>query len=248
MVSIRCGDRLFDNLSAVIFDKDGTLADPGDFLLNLARRRTRLVDARIPGVQEPLLMAMGVLDGAIDPAGLMAVGSYWETSIAAAAYVAETGRGWRESLKIVEASFAEADQAWGNKAPHTPMFEDALPCLQRLHGTGLKLGIASADTPENVAQFVEHYGLSKYFSAQLGSDRYLAKPSSAFLAKACTALGVTPSQVLIVGDSLTDVELARQSDTAGCILVDRGGTNGQAVSAADTVVPELTALEICGSP
>lgn len=258
MISVRCDQHKFDDIRAVLFDKDGTLADSGNFLARLGRRRARLIDARIPGVQEPLLMAMGISDDGTDPAGLMAVSSRWETEVAAAAYVAETGRGWREALTIVSASFAEADADWGGKAAHTPPFGDVSACLQHLRKSGLKLGIASADTSDNVREFVEHYGLSSYFDLVLGSDlplgsegqlptfdgdRQAVKPEAAFLEKACDLLKVAPSQLLVVGDSLADVELARQADTAGCILIDRGGADSEAIAAAAVTLPTLTALQ-----
>ncbi|MGF1513594.1 MAG: HAD family hydrolase [Elainellaceae cyanobacterium] len=248
MVSIRCGDRLFDDVRAVLFDKDGTLANTGNFLVGLGRRRARLIDARIPGVQEPLLMAMGILDDGIDPAGLMAVGSRWETSVAAAAYVSETGRGWREALAIVHTSFAEADATWSDKAAHTPLFGDAVPCLRRLCEAGLRLGIASADTTDNVEQFVEHYALATYFDLMLGSDRQRAKPEKEFLLWACDALAVAPQQMLIVGDSQADVDLARQAETAGCVLIDRGSGDPKARADAHAVASVLTALQLQISP
>ncbi|NES40040.1 MAG: HAD family hydrolase, partial [Moorea sp. SIO2C4] len=97
MVTIRCGKVTFPNIEAVIFDKDGTLEDSQVYLRELAYKRSRLIDAQIPGIGEPLLMAFGVQDDTLDPTGLMAVGSRRENEIAAAAYIAETGRGWLES-------------------------------------------------------------------------------------------------------------------------------------------------------
>ena len=60
MVTLQVQNITFKNIEAVIFDKDGTLEDSGDFLRNLAQKRSRLIDAQIPGVGEPLLMAFGV--------------------------------------------------------------------------------------------------------------------------------------------------------------------------------------------
>ncbi|HEY9633534.1 MAG TPA: HAD family hydrolase, partial [Coleofasciculaceae cyanobacterium] len=94
MVTIRCRDVTFSNIQAVIFDKDGTLEDSQVFLRELGQKRSRIIDAQIPGIGEPLLMAFGINGDTLDPTGLMAVGSRRESEIAAAAYIAETGRGW----------------------------------------------------------------------------------------------------------------------------------------------------------
>jgi phosphoglycolate phosphatase-like HAD superfamily hydrolase len=74
VVSIRCKGVTFQNIEAVLFDKDGTLANSEAFLRSLAQKRSRMIDAQFPGVQEPLLMAFGVDGERLDPAGLMAVG------------------------------------------------------------------------------------------------------------------------------------------------------------------------------
>ena len=110
MVAINCQDVIFQDIQAIIFDKDGTLEDSQEFLRNLGQKRARLIDAKIPGIGEPLLMAFGIDANNINPTGLMAIGSRRENEIAAAAYIAETGRGWLESLTIAKEVFAETDQ------------------------------------------------------------------------------------------------------------------------------------------
>ncbi len=108
------------NIQAVLFFKDSTLADVESFLKSIGQKRSRLIDAKIPGVQEPLLMAFGLEDNQINAAGLLAVGTR-RKAIAAAAYVAETGRNWVEALEIASTAFAEADQYLQRKADHTPL-------------------------------------------------------------------------------------------------------------------------------
>ena len=68
-----------------LFDKDGTLEDSAAYLRNLGQKRSRLIDAQIPGTQDPLLMAFGIDRDCLDPTGLLAVGSRRENEIAAAA-------------------------------------------------------------------------------------------------------------------------------------------------------------------
>ena len=89
MVAINCRGVIFQDIQAIIFDKDGTLEDSQEYLRNLGQKRARLIDARIPGIGEPLLMAFGINGHEINSTGLMAVGSRLENEIAAAAYIAE---------------------------------------------------------------------------------------------------------------------------------------------------------------
>jgi phosphoglycolate phosphatase len=218
LVTIRCKTQLFDPVQAVIFDKDGTLANAEEFLRNLAQRRARLIDAQIPGVQEPLLMAFGIEGDRINPAGLMAVGTRLENEIAAAAYVAETGRDWVASLQLVRSAFEEADKYRSKKAEQTPLNPGALALIQQLTQAGIKLAILSSDSAANVREFVETHELQPYFPALYGVDeRYLAKSDPELIQQVLTDLAVAPEQILMVGDSQVDVQIAHDTAMAGCI-------------------------------
>jgi phosphoglycolate phosphatase len=113
MATIKCGDKTFPDIQAILFDKNGTLEDSESYFRSLGQRGARIIDAQVPGIGEPLLMAFGINGDRLDPAGLMAVGSRRETETAAAAYIAETGRGWFESLTIARQALAEAEQYIG---------------------------------------------------------------------------------------------------------------------------------------
>lgn len=160
MVDIICRGYRFRAVQAILFDKDGTLVDSFGFLRELAQKRARLVDARIPGVGEPLLMAFGIHDQQLDPTGLMAVGGRRDNVIAAAAYVAETGRSWSESLAIAHAAFTEADNYLQRNDQTCPLFPGSDAVLRSLAAAGLKLGILSADSTANVIAFAERYQLT----------------------------------------------------------------------------------------
>lgn len=239
--------REFPQIRAVLFDKDGTLAQSQDFLRSLAVRRARLVDGQVPGVQEPLLLAFGVEGDRIHPGGLMAVGSRRDNEIAAAAYVAETGRDWFGALALVEHAFAEADRdaqiphspnPTQRKAQQTPLFAPARPLLQTLAEAGIALGIISGDTTENVAAFVTEYGLQDWIALAWGVDRPPAKPDRACFLAACQALGVAPEETVMVGDATGDMAMGRSAGAAACIGVTWGWSQPPTLPQADVVLSQ----------
>jgi phosphoglycolate phosphatase len=241
MPTIDCANHKFTDIQAIIFDKDGTLEDSGSYLRNLAQKRARLVDAQIPGVGEPLLMAFGVQDGRLDLAGLQAVGSRYENEIAAAAYIAETGRGWSEAMQIVDRAFAEADRVM--ESTPAAMFPGCREAIAAYAQAGIKLGILSAATTSQVVKFAEYHQLQANFQSLLGSDREFAKPDLRLFHQACQELGVNPAQTLMVGDSVWDMSMARKGGAAGCIGIawDR---SGQALSGADVMISSLVELRV----
>ena len=240
MTTIKCKDKTFSNIQAILFDKNGTLEDSEVNLRHFAQKAARIIDAQIPGIGEPLLMAFGVNGDSLDAAGLMAVASRRETEIAAAAYIAETGRGWIESLKIARESLDEADKYLGDSA--SPLFAGSLEILQKLSQTELKLGILSAATTQEVNQFVKVHQLDEYLDLEMGVDGNIFKPDPALFLEACKKLGVEPNTTLMVGDSVGDMQMARDAKAAGCIGITWIGKYDN-VRGADVVINQLDEIQ-----
>ncbi|MEH2326314.1 MAG: HAD family hydrolase [Nostoc sp.] len=241
MATIKCRNITFDNIQAILFDKNGTLEDSETYLRSLAQRAARLIDAQVPGIGEPLLMAFGIDGNILDPAGLISVASRRETEVAAAAYIAETGKGWFESLKIARQALDEAEK-YIEKTP-SPLFVGSLDLLKYLRKTGLKLGILSAATSDEVHKFVENHQLSDYIQLEMGVDGGPTKPDPVLFLQACQGLGVQPGTTLMVGDSVGDMQMARDAKAAGCIgitWVDKSDN----VRGADVVINQLDEIQI----
>ena len=243
MVTIYCRGVTFSDIQAIIFDKDGTLQNSQEFFRNLGQKRARLIDAKIPGTGEPLLMAFGIDGDNISPRGLMAVGSRQENEIAAAAYIAETGRGWVESLTIAKETFDEADQILQRSIP-SPLFLGSLEVLKYLSEAGIKMGILSSDSTGAVQNFVKYYQLSDYIQLAMGVDNYISKPDPRLFLQACEKLGLEPATVLMVGDAPTDIEMAKNAGSAGCIGIAWDQLEVNYLQRADVAIANLEDIKV----
>lgn len=241
LATIKCKNLTFSHIEAVLFDKNGTLEDSESYLRILGQKSARIIDSQIPGIGEPLLMAFGIDGNHLDPAGLMSVASRQETVVAAAAYIAETGRGWFECLKIACQALEEAEQ-YVRKTP-SPLFVGSLEILKSLSTAGLKLGILSAATTEDVKNFVTTHQLRDYLQLEMGVDAGPSKPDPALFLAACQALGVAPAATLMVGDSVGDMQMARHAKAAGCIGITWTG-QADHVKGADVVINQLDEIQV----
>jgi phosphoglycolate phosphatase len=244
LTTIYCKKQKFDNIKGIIFDKDGTLEDSQSFLREVAYKRVRTLDAQIPGIGELLLMAFGVQDNKLDPTGLIAVGSRRENEIAAAAYIAETGRSWFESLAIAQNAFVEVDKYLSRQTNTSPLFAGSLEVLKFLSEGGLKLGILSADTSAGIQAFVDRHQLSSYIQMIMGVDRGLSKPDPALFLLACQELGVEPKATIMVGDSQGDIEMAKAAGAAGTIGICWGNPQALHLENADVAIARLDEIQI----
>lgn len=244
MATITCRNITFSQIQAILFDKNGTLEDSESYLRSLGQKGARIIDAQIPGIGEPLLMAFGIDGNNLDPAGLISVASRKETEIATAAYIAETGKGWFESLKIARQALAEAEQYVGISP--SPLFPGSLEVLKSLSTAGLKLGILSAATTLDVQKFVTFHQIRDYLQLEMGVDEGISKPDPTLFIQACQALGVEPGATLMVGDSVGDMQMARNAQAAGCIGITWIG-NLDNVKGADVVINKLEEIQIVES-
>ena len=244
MVTLTVKDKIFTDIEAIVFDKDGTLANTESYLIQLGQKRSRLVDAQVPGVQEPIQMAYGLDNGKLNPEGMMAIASRKECEIATAGFVAETGKPWIESLNLCQSVFSEAADYLDPKCEHTPLLDGIVDLLQRLSAHPVKIGVLSSDVTENVNAFVDHHGLQDYVHLGQGVEGMLAKPDPQVLLNFCQKLQVEPKKTVMIGDSAADIQMAIAAQAGGNIGVTWGWQTPIQLPQADVEVNSPDQIQI----
>ncbi len=220
----QCGQETvhFANIAAVIFDKDGTLANSGHYLHQLAEARLKHLRAIAPAIEAPLRHSFGVTAQSIRADGLQAIGSREENLVAAAAHLAGAGYGWVAAREMATAAFAAADRELSPKAPFTPPFSEVIDLVKRLYEAGLILAVLSGDRTVEVEAFLHTYGLQGFFQIAMGSDCSPPKPDPTPLKKICAELKIPLAQTIVIGDADADGLMAQRAAAAGCIGVNWG--------------------------
>lgn len=208
MAVILCSGVEFDGIKAIIFDKDGTLADSHQYLRYLGEKRAALIDAIVPNLKASILQTFGC-GSQLDPAGLMAVGTREENEIAIATLIEQQGYHPTEARSIVRSTFQLADRQLPRKATLTPLFAGVIELVRSL--SSLKLGILSSDIEANIRDFTQQYKLSSYFQGIVGAQTGISKPNRKLLFLICEALDVEPEAALVIGDTIADTKLTQQS-------------------------------------
>lgn len=183
---------------AYLFDFDGTLFDSKESLLPVWRYAFK--KAGIVGVSEEQCEEFShhPLKYAADQTGVKDFDSFYHAIT--------------EGLELEETIKA------------TKMFPDTVSIIATLFSRGLPLGIVSSNVSTHIERVLEDKGVAKYFSVLSCSDLYSApKPNPEPCFYGLERMGLAPSKsICLVGDSLQDVECAKNAGITG-ILLDRNG-------------------------
>jgi phosphoglycolate phosphatase len=122
---------------------------------------------------------------------------------------------------------------------HADVYPGVIEGLQKLQGQGLRLACLTNKPTAFAEQLLAAKGLRGFFSQVFGGDAFeRKKPDPLPLIKTCEALGVLPSQTVMVGDSSNDAQAARAAGVS-VVLVTYGYNHGHPIQE----VPALAHLD-----
>jgi phosphoglycolate phosphatase len=130
-----------------------------------------------------------------------------------------------------------------NLTTRTKIYEGARELLEQLHGEGRRLGICTNKNHALTVEILEQLDLAKYFPSVIGErEGYPRKPNPAPLLEVVAALGASPQDALMAGDSEADVACARAAGMP-VLVVDFGySRTAPEALGADAVISRLSEL------
>src|SRR4051812_49163510 len=118
------------------------------------------------------------------------------------------------------AAAAEMEEAWVH-AHHFELYDDALPTLDALRERGLRIGLLS-NSARDLDAFVGYHGLT--VDAVLTSRSHgKTKPHETIFRRMLELLDVAPADALMVGDTVEDDVAGALAVGMRAVLVDREG-------------------------
>lgn len=95
------------------------------------------------------------------------------------------------------------------------------PTLAAVRSAGATQSILSAYRDATLKEIVGHFGLTQHFSHLAGLDDIYAHSKSELGRKQVAALGIPPRDIVLIGDTVHDLEVARELGV-DCVLVAAG--------------------------
>ncbi|WP_105381616.1 HAD family hydrolase [Neorhizobium alkalisoli] len=228
----------FDKIAGILFDKDGTLLRYDESWGPVNREAARIAAAGDADLEPQLLFS-----GGMDPVS----GHTRPDSLLAAGNAAEIAAGFVSAGSPVEVGELTRllDDLFIRSAEFSVPVTDLAALFSRLKARGLKLGVASSDNEEAIRQTAIRFGFIECLDFIAGYDSgHGVKPEPGMVLGFCSAVGLEPSAVAMVGDNNHDMHMGRNAGVGLKVAVLTGTGSRETLSAAsDICLDDITLLE-----
>lgn len=225
-------------IKGVLFDKDGTLFDYYRTWVPILQGAALLAARGDEAMAARLLDVCGfdAETGRVAAGGVLAAGN----TIELAGLWLSADKGWEVTTlaRMLDEHFAA--EAPLRSAPVT----DLVSFFRELRTLGYRTGIATNDNEASALATVSRFELNDHVEFVCGYDSgHGVKPEPGMVHAFCTATGLVPSQVAMVGDNFHDLEMARLAGAGLKVGVLTGTSLRSDLEAhADIVLDSIVAL------
>ncbi len=193
-------------IKGILFDKDGTLLEYADFWLPVAREAIReMLETRLADLAllSPMLEAVGADQGI---SGVLCHGTYGAIAEALNGVLLSACPHAAPITAEENAATVAKHLSKGVLHPTCPNIANVFDALQK---KGLKLALATSDNTPISRNCLDALGILPYFDAIYADDGLVPpKPDPYFIRQFCQEFDLTPDEVIMVGDTVSDMRFA----------------------------------------
>lgn len=229
---------------AIIFDKDGTLLDFDAYWVEVTIKAVKSVLKEIGMDITPLneiLLSFGIKGSVTDIDGIVCKGTYEQMGNAMYAVLKNYGfEGSSEKIieLVVEACNKNADA--GIIKPTTPKLKEV---LTELKTKGKKLVVVTTDNVQITHKCLETLGIEDLFDKIYTDDgKTPKKPDPYCILDYCSISGFEKQKVVMVGDTMTDINFAKNAGISVISLAHTEETKKRLSPYADEVILDFANL------
>ena len=232
------------NAEAIIFDKDGTLMDFDAFWVTVSVRAIEDVLKRFNkdcGVVLKILEALGVYNGVTDINGVLCQGTYEQ--IGCVVYeilnASDCGTSCDEVVRAVVSAYNKNFGVGEVK----PTCYDLVGILTELKRRNKKLAVVTTDNEFMTHKCLKSLGIESLFDKIYTDEGKIpTKPNPYCVFDFCKFVDVEKERIVMVGDTMTDVNFARNAGIAMIGFAKNDKNKSILSSQTNTVISEMSRL------
>ena len=245
-------------IKAIIFDKDGTLSNSEEYLLELAKTRIEFSEnkfkelkinhLKIYLLKRLLISIYGLKKNYLSADASLAIASREQNIISTATIFSLFNFDWFKSISIVQEIFEEVDIFLSNKKddiqnPRT-LISGALDLLVSLKKQGVHIALMTNDTQAGIEQFICKNKLEGIFDYLWSAENKPSKPNPEAVIELCKKMNLQPSDCALISDADTDLRMAKKANLPISIGFTGGWRNPPYLTEKQFLVENLNELSI----
>ena len=245
-------------VKAIIFDKDGTLSNSEECLLELAKTRVdfavdkfkklKINNFKIFLLRKLLNSIYGIKNQALSANACLAIASKKQNIISTATIFTLFGFDWFKSLSISQNIFDEVDIFLSKnqkkiKKKRT-LISGAFDLLIALKRKGVSIALMTNDTQAGIDEFIYSNNLEDMFDYLWSAENKPSKPNPKAVIELCKRMKINPSECALVSDSDTDLKMAKEAGIPIIIGFTGGWKHPPTLTEKQFIIEKLNELNI----
>ena len=231
MKTVKFGTRVF-RPELIIFDKDGTLTDFRKTWVPILDKRIEIIYEQlkeklqkksIKTLKNEIYETFGILDDRIDAHGPFPYTPPREDEIIISTILYKSGIPYYEAKRATHHAIEKADTLL-NRVDFTVLFRGVRETLAALRKNKIKLTVATADQTAMARDILKSQNIYDLFDYIVGADQVKNdKPDPEMIFKTADAMDADLKKIVMVGDSIVDMEMGRRAVIGLVVGVLEGG-------------------------
>ena len=261
MAELFIRDTPIGSIKSILFDKDGTLSNSEDVLLELAKTRiefavTQFKKLKINKIKITLLKKLlknvyGLKKQSLSANASLAIASKEHNIISTATVFTLFGFDWFKSLSISEKIFNEVDIFLRNKKvgmqKQRTLIKGAFNLLSSLKRQGVCIALMTNDTQEGIEEFVLKNKLEGIFDYFWSAENKPSKPNPEAVIELCKNMDINPTDCALISDADTDLRMAKEAGVQIVVGFTGGWKTPPTLNEKRFLIKKLNELKIHSS-
>jgi len=238
------------SVDCLIFDKDGTLIDMDTFWGPQTQQWVeRMASAQKLGgdFKQELYDLLGYSEDTnhVRSESPMAVATMEAIYSLAAGVLSRYGMPWHEARHLAESCAAATFSIDLTPQDILPM-GNLVGLMQSLRDVGIQIAVVTSDDRQITQNMLDHLGIRDLVSILIcGDDRLPPKPAPDVIWRIANQLDIPPSRMMVVGDSLSDMQFAANAGAAYRIgVMSKAEANSRLAEYTDAVIASLDEIKV----